>query len=215
MDRLQRSPIEIRSRVWRRLLSAAREAQRRFVAGPEPGLGSLGLHLQLQERDGWASPINVVQFATNGAEAEFGFLVSENRIDDNSPIIQTNYGSGEQLNFVVGKSLHDFLCLGYHRGYFGLEQLSYDVKQTLAVFGSSKWAPQTDRDWSIGFGVNENQAAILRFLRRRLQLSPWRNITRKFKSLQAKFLPQLELRADRFTVDLIADEIKGWSRWRE
>lgn len=215
MARVRCKPIEIRSKGWGRLRAFHQEASRKFSANPHAGLGRLGLHLdrELKPAEYWCSPVNAIEFASNGAEARFSFLVTDDRIDDKTPVVLTCVGSGDQRNFIVGESLYDFLCLGFHRGLFALEQLSYDVERTLNAFASGRWQPQNEIDWLIGLGVNDNQRPVLEFMRRRLALKPWRNVPRKFARLQRAYLKRLELRTDYLMADVVNDEIKSWSQW--
>jgi hypothetical protein len=135
------------------------------------------------------------------------------RIDDKTPIVVSVPSAVGQHNFIVGNSLFDFLCLGFFRGYFALEQLAHNLDKTLRVFSSGRWKPKTDGDWWVGYGVNEEQRPILELLRKRLRLKAWRNSSRKFSRLQQLHLGHLQLRADRFTAEIVAGEIESWGRW--
>ncbi len=216
MQRIDRPPLVIRSRTWDRFQSAANEARRRFPARLVQGFDCLGLIMDRKLVNGgyWCTPINSLQFAATGGEGtHFSFLLDGERIDDNTPILATVPNPAEQCNFVVGDSLFDFLCLGCHRGYFGLEQLASDARRTVGAFSSRRWVPETDADWWFGLGVNSDQQPVLDFLRKRLALRPWRNAWSKFCRLQRQHLPRLELRADRYMAESVVDEIKSWNRW--
>jgi hypothetical protein len=207
--------IQVRSKVWDRLRAFAAEARRKFPAKQCAGLDRIGLgvYQDLKPAGYWCIPANSLMFATNGAEANFGFLVTDDRIDDQTPVVLTCVGSGDQKNFIVGESLHDFLCLGFHRGYFPLEQLSYNIDRTLEAIASGRWQPQNETDWWIGLGINEGQRPVLELLRQRLALKPWRNVPRKFARLQRDYLKSLELKTDYLTAGIEHGEVECWSKW--
>jgi hypothetical protein len=208
-------PVEIQSRTWTRLLTVDRAAKKRFSKQVERGLACLGLRIApaVCLSGYYCSPVNAIQFASNGAEAVFSFMIFAGQVSDATPIVLTCVGPGEQHNFIVGKSLHDFLCLGYHRGFFALEQMGYHLDQTLNRMTSGRWKPKDEFDWYNGFGVNDEQRPVLHYLRQRMRLAPWRNAGRKFAELQRTFLPHLELRSDLFSAGWMDDEFRAWKNW--
>jgi hypothetical protein len=208
-------PVEVRSSTWKKLLQAATKAKKRWRDGVEPGLDCLGLRIQsvMQVDEGFFNPANAIRFAHNGAEATFGFLVLAGEINDETPIVLTCVGSGKQRNFIVGESLHDFLCLGYHRGYFALESLSYNTRQSLKCIASGRRRPRSETDWLTGFGVSNEQLTVLQYLRDAMGLHPWRDPIRKFQRLQRKYLPHVQLRAGMFSGDWLVNELRYWQKW--
>lgn len=215
MQRSYQLPVEIRSRTWAKLLGAERAARKRFTNAIEPGLDCLGLRLAPSVcLDGYyCSPVNAIQFASNGAEAVFSFMIFAGQINDSTPIVLTCVAPCEQHNFIVGESLHDFLCLGYHRGFYALENMGYREARTLQRMTTGRWKPKAETDWRIGFGVNEEQRSVLHYLRKRMQLKPWRNPSRKFAKLQRTYLPHLELRTSLFSKGWDDDEFRTWKKW--
>jgi hypothetical protein len=188
--------ISVDSRLYRKLREVDKEACRKFPWDYDPGLGGLGLILlpRLDHFGYGCTPKNSLAFATTGGEGvHFSFLVAKSRVHDASPVICTIPEMFQ--NHIVGDNLFDFLCLGYHRGYFALEQLAYKPKKTLKVFGSGFWKPRSKLDWLDGFGVNQHQHEVLDFLIQRLGLKPWKGIERRFNRLQKKYLPLLEVPA--------------------
>lgn len=97
--------------------------------------------------------------------------------------------SGE--NWVVGENLFDFLSLGYYRGFFALEQLSYARALTLRVFTDPKWEPTESKHRSVGYEMDAEKQPILALLITTFALRPWRDAAR-FEELQASYRPLLE-----------------------
>jgi hypothetical protein len=98
----------------------------------------------------------------------------------------------DENNLIVGESLFDFLCLGYHRGYFGLANLP--SVQCLAAYSSARWQPTEDWECSAGLGgVDEHERRLLDFLIAELGLVPWKDLKRKFRRLQRIYGPLLEI----------------------
>jgi hypothetical protein len=206
-------PVEIRSRTFTKLLALDQSSRKRFSNQVAPGLECLGLRIapELSLSGYFCSPVNAIQFANNGAEALFSFMIFGGQINDSTPIVLTCVGAGEQHNFIVGKSLHEFLCLGYYRGFFVMEQLGYHTDRMLRRLTAGRWKPRLKADW--GFGVSDEHRPVLKYVRRRLKLRPWRDPVRKFAALQRTYLPHLELRMDMFSKGWVDDEFRAWKKW--
>jgi hypothetical protein len=196
---MNRSRVTVDHPLWKKLRKLDKLAGRRFPnESYDCGLASIGLILHPRPvRHGyWFTPKNALCFATNGGEGDFSFLVLEQRVTEQSPIVITITDAFGHPNFIGGESLFDFLCLGFHRGYFGLEQLPYKEK-TLSVYSSSKWQPEDQIDWEVGFGVNDHQRRVMDYLISELGLRPWKDLKRKFKRLQRTYLHCLMFQASR------------------
>ncbi len=132
--------------------------QRRGVRGNSPGLERIGLCLladlfrqawvpqeqPVEERDG-CTPINTLTFAvTGGEDTHFCLLLVQGRVTEASPVVLTvphSGGDAQESNFIVGENLIDFLCLGYYRGFFSLEQLAFGFRETLKAHLTPDWKP--------------------------------------------------------------------------
>ena len=92
-------------------------------------------------------------------------------------------------SIVVGKNLHDFLCLGCVTGYTFLEELSYQGQQYLdKIFDYEKHLQTVYADEEAVEGDREYlrvQREKLAFLSKELGLEPWADPVDKFTSLQA------------------------------
>jgi len=81
-------------------------------------------------------------------------------------------------NIIVGENLSEFLCLGCEVGYFALEQLAYDIKQTI----QSIMNPGP---------LDNDQAELLRLIREEFDLQPITQINYRFEVLQRTYIPLL------------------------
>lgn len=186
--------------LWERLRALDKVAAKRYPGDFDQGFGSLGLflHPRLQRYEYWCDPKNCLAFATTGGEGvHFSFVVQDGRVTEKSPVVITIPTAFDQPNFIGGESLFDFLCLGYHRGYFALETVPSD--RFFEAYASGKWPLSEDKglppdwDWAVGYGVNEHQRKLLDFLIAELGLSPWKDLKRKFQRLQELYMPLLEI----------------------
>lgn len=182
---------------WKTLLRLNKESTKRFpdeIAGP--GLQGIGLCLVSRPRNGgyWCTPRNSRAFAwTGGNGVHFSFLTRNNQIDENSPVIVTNPSPCDHNNVCCGENLLDFLCLGFRRGYFAMEQFGHDTDYPLKAFTSPSWQPTTDDDYWVGFGVNRHQRQLLDLLIDRFDLKPWKYSKQKFRRLQRDYVPMLDV----------------------
>ena len=127
------------------------------------------------------TPTNSVAFATSGGDdVHFGLISVRGKFGDLSPIVMTVPMAGdtsEETNFVVGESLHDFLCLGCVHGFDDLEDLAYSSRTALFRKYSQ---PPTQSDNGI----------YARF-RAEFVLTPWQDIELKLRDLDDKYRPIL------------------------
>lgn len=82
---------------------------------------------------------------------------------------------------IVGENLFGFLCLGVRRGYFALEQLAYNLEETLEAYTNPAWEPTS----------KHHDQQLLDFLAERLQLKPW-DSAQRFHDLQERYGGMLE-----------------------
>jgi hypothetical protein len=188
---MAKTKVRVEHPLLDRLHRLNREAARRF---PDPiyGLWHLGLRLNDLDKHRYPNwtPLNCRTFAFTGGEGvHFSFLVQQNLISENSPVIIT---IPPMESWVVGESLFDFLCLGRHRGYFALEQLAYHQEVTLKVYTEPDWQPSASWHDSVGYVVDDTRRQLLDWLASELNLSPWTSAAR-FHDLQERFRPLLEL----------------------
>lgn len=186
--------VKVDHPLWEKLRRLDRVLARFFPEDILPGFDALGLMLHSRFRNGgyWCTPSNTLAFAgTGGDGTHFSFLVQDGRVTERSPVAMTVLDYSEQPNYMVGESLFDFLCLGYHRGYFAMGTLPSE--KGFAAYSSARWRPQEEADYAIGLGINETHRELRDFVIEELQLSPWKQLKRKFQRLQKQYLPLLEM----------------------
>lgn len=132
--------------------------------------------------DSMKTPTNTLAFATTGGDdVHFGMLSHDGLFGDQSPIVMTVPMASDnplECNFVLGETLHDFLCLGCVHGFFDLEKLAYTWKTEL--FAKYALPPKPTDDES-----HER-------FRSTFSLDPWPEIEERQKSLDAVFKPTLQ-----------------------
>ena len=124
------------------------------------------------------SPTNTVAFASTGGDGgHYNFLMENNRIDANTPVVFTQPDCDG--NAIVGESLFDLLCFGMHCGYF----YPLDVLEESTGQGGH---------W-LGREVSDENREILAWMAETLNLQPWPEHRQRFEALQNKYLSRLEI----------------------
>jgi hypothetical protein len=194
---MARRPIRINLPLLEELRQVHREAVSLLPRLFDPGLAAVGL-IGLDEdplhddwRDPSVTPLNCLVFAaTGGNGVHFSLMVRDGMVDGLSPVVVT-IPSMVGASFVVGENLSDFLCLGKDRGYFALEQLSYDLELTLEVYTNHAWQPSDPHHEWVGYTTDDYKAHVLSILKSRLGLSDWGQ-PEKFHRLQSGYQPLLQ-----------------------
>ncbi|WP_339613759.1 hypothetical protein [uncultured Rubinisphaera sp.] len=178
------------------------EAAHRFPAKFDNGLGQMGMLIYSECRNEgyWCTPKNSMAFATTGGDGvHFSFIVENNKVTENSPVIVTvpaNSGEPEIANLVVADNLRNYLRFGLHRGYFALEQLAYHRDLTLQAYSSSEWQPTEDWHCSVGYHLGDYGQRVRDFLVERFDLTPLPYTVTEFEVLQDKYKPLLKYPAE-------------------
>lgn len=149
----------------------------------DEGLGAVGLFLHDSPRHAGyrQTPQNSITFASCGVDGvHMGSITDEAVVDPRAPVAATIPMDFEQPNHIVGASLHDFLCLGYHHGYAAIANLPSIA--ALDLFASPTGEPFDDRI-----------PGILALLAAELRLEPWHDVHEHFHELQARFMPSLRV----------------------
>jgi hypothetical protein len=152
----------------------------------DQGLGAIGLFLHDPPRNaGYRStPLNSLTFASIGVDGiHFGSVTDANTVEPMAPVVLTIPMAFEAPNFIVGKSLYDFLCFGCRHGYSNLGNLHL---QREATFDFYQNPPEPFFD--------ERATGILQTLSDELSLVPWANVREHFDALQTQFMAMLRLR---------------------
>lgn len=149
-------------------------------------LANIGLFLRGETgRLGYdVAPVNADTFAETGGDGtHYSFLHLEGTAPDAYPVVMTvPMNLGGPYSLVVGENLRDFLALGCECGYFWLEQLLYDRDETIRLLERGNIAPGEVEDSGL---LQEKE--LLRTIRERFELSPWKNVDQRLKKLAGRF----------------------------
>jgi hypothetical protein len=165
-------------------LERLRQLEDIFRDGDSPfGEVGLFLHEKLERATYASTPRNSLTFASTGGDGvHFGFLlVGEDA--EAWPVVMTVPTCFGNPNVIVGESLVDFLALGTHDGFFGLEQLAYRPAETAALLEAAQ--PRPDKQTLL------DAIAVAFSLRR------WTDVAGRLAMLDARFQRRLEVRDDR------------------
>ena len=85
--------------------------------------------------DGYfCTPKNTLTFATTGGNGvHFGIITDTNSNETSGPIVMT-VPMADTKNVVVAEDLNEFFSLGYYVGWFALEEIVYDLDETVDYF---------------------------------------------------------------------------------
>jgi len=128
------------------------------------------------------TPLNTVSFARTGGDGvHFGIL---NGVDEEAsgPVIMT-VPMASIDNIVVAETLEEFFGIGCCNGWFALEQLAYDVPETLAYYASQ------DED------LTEEEQAFLELVRSKLQVEHVPLSAERLATLKQRFFSQLQVKS--------------------
>ena len=149
---------------------------------PDHVLDPCGLLLQrpLQRSKYASTPRNSLTFARTGGDGvHYSLLEVSGRPSDLQPIVMTVPMAGR--NVVLAETFEEFLCLGYHVGWFSLEQVVYDLAKAADYFAQPDPEAWQDRE------------ELLSILRRELGLRHVRLSTVRLDELEAKYAISIDV----------------------
>ena len=144
--------------------------------------GECGLFLQrpLVRYDYFCTPLNTLTFASTGGDGvHYGLLLVDEVAYDQLPIVMT-VPMSDLHNIVVAEDLMEFLGIGYHVGWFCLEQLAYDANWTVSYFSKSDSETWLDKEEE------------LRLIREKLSIRYIPLSLNRIKNLNEKYLSLLQ-----------------------
>jgi hypothetical protein len=148
----------------------------------------------------YCTPTNTIEFASTGQEGEhFSFLVLNDVVDSNSPVVFTspcNYHG--DLNVILAENFHQFLCLGIRLGFFALNVFNYNPQEAMEVYATEDWQPTKEHHYTNYIFQEDSQAAILDFIADALDLQPHIYSIAEFTNLQERYLPLLQTSSEYF-----------------
>ena len=129
----------------------------------------------LERYDYFCTPKNTQTFATTGGNGvHFGI------VDNSGPIVMTVPMASEN-NAVVATDLEEFFSIGYHVGWFGLEELVYDFEATITYFNE----PDNDLD--------VEELRFLKLMRDQLKLSHFPLTAERLSHLKNQYFESLDI----------------------
>ena len=145
----------------------------------------IGLILQIppkRERY-WCTPLHAKTFARTGGDGtHYSFLSIPRIARAERPIVMTVPMSDEP-NVIVGANLREFLALGCRFGYFALEGLVYDPRETLASLKRGTYHPEATR----------KEIRMLKLLEKTFCVRPWPEPKKRLAELRRRYFPHIKL----------------------
>jgi hypothetical protein len=192
-DPIELSQVEFHVPLFDALWNLDIPIRERFGEGKyRSGIDMLGVDFSRREdlKNGEYShctPINSLAFAwTGGDGVHFSFLVQNGRIDADSPVIMTSPANSLDENLIAAGNFEKFLEFGLPRSLFGLEQLAYNLTETLHVYGKKDWKPTTKEHYDVGYVPEEGEQDVINFVVESLQLKPFSYSEAEFQALQTQ-----------------------------
>ena len=142
------------------LFAAAKAVATAFNCSPEGIFDPCGLIMDIppSTESYWCTPKGVHTFARTGGDGvHYSYFTVDASTESVTPIVMTRPAADIQ-NHIVAESFDEFFGLGFHVGWFALEQAFYDPVWAEAYFST----PEAD--------ANEFKAAALDFLRTQLEI---------------------------------------------
>ncbi len=143
----------------RDLYAVAEIAAAQYGLSAEGVFDPCGLLLETPPQSGYyrCTPKNALTFARTGGDGvHYSYLAMPGLPEGIVPIVMTMPAVAQ--NFVVAESFDEFLGVGYHVGWFAVEQIAYQATEAEAYFA------QPDRD------AGPRKTALMALLRERLAL---------------------------------------------
>lgn len=147
--------------------------------------GEIGLYLSpnLDYQPYASTPSNSATFASTGGDGvHFGFLFGSEFDKVEPPIVMTVPMNFDLPNVIVGNDLEEFLSLGCRTGYFSLEQIVYDPKNTILELQTGKFYPDT----------TEDEVKLLNLISAKFGSKPWRQPEERLEQLRSQYHALLE-----------------------
>ena len=168
---------------------------RDFGGGLE-ALGTIFTSLDRLENGGYhPTPVNTLSFARTGTDGEhFSFLVLNNCVDSESPIIFTtpvNYSGIE--NVILAKNFNIFVRLWLRYGGCALGEFAYNIDQAIRVYTTAKRQQKAKLPTAFDHVPDEETQAILDLVSEALDLQPYIYTAAEFLALQRRYMPQLQM----------------------
>ena len=137
------------------------------------------------------TPTDSLAFARTGMDGEhFSFLVLDNSIHTQSPIVLTSPMWSQNTNTVIAKDFRSFLCLLIRYGGFRLGDFASAPDKALKLYESPSQSEQVE-----DIPKRETQQ-LLSSIAAELDLRPYIYAPSEFASLQQRYMPLLAIPDD-------------------
>jgi len=129
----------------------------------------------------FCTPKNTLTFATTGGNGvHFGIIIGKNSNSTKGAIVMT-VPMAEINNIIVAEDLEEFFSIGYYVGWFVLEQLAYNLKDTIDYY--SKPDPE----------ISAKEQVFLEMIRSEIPIQHKPISETRLKELEQKYFGQLEI----------------------
>jgi hypothetical protein len=121
-----------------KLYDAAALIGSRFDRSLEAVLDPCGLILEKPPRENyyWCTPRTAKTFASTGGDGVHYSYLQISEASSGATLIVMTMPANDQLNFVVAENFDEFFGLGYHVGWFALEQIAYSPEWARLYFAN-------------------------------------------------------------------------------
>jgi hypothetical protein len=145
------------------LYAVAANVAEELGSSPEAVFDPCGLLLEIPPRNQgyWATPKTAFTFADTGGDGvHYSYFVDSRLPPGVVPIAMTVPMKFDRPNVIVADTFDEFLGLGYHVGWFSLDELLYHPEEAVEYFTQ----PDPD-DWP-------DKTALMEILRTRMNIRP-------------------------------------------
>ena len=123
---------------------------------------------------------NSITFAaTGGNGVHFGIVTAHNHPKGQNPVVMMV--PMMQENVILAENLDEFLGVGFHNGWFALEQLVYDFDATIEYYST----PADD--------LSKEETTLLELIREELKIGFAPLTKSRLKELKKKYFKTLEI----------------------
>ena len=137
----------------------------------------------LQNYGYFCTPKNSLTFATTcGDGVHFGIMKDKNGEINVGPVIMT-VPMFSKNNIVIAGDLDEFFSLGYYVGWFALEQIVYDIDETIDYYSRTDSDPEMEKE----------EYLFLEIIRKELPINHKPLSKERLKELEQRYFDRLEI----------------------
>lgn len=130
-----------------------------------------------------STPVNSKTFAyTGGDGVHFGIVSSSTFAQSIQPVVMTVPMNPACLNVIIAENLEEFFSIGYHSGWYFLEEISYNPDNAIANYAK------------IGETLSDEEFTYLQIIRNRFNILPLELTRERLIELKDKYFEKLDLK---------------------